>query len=167
VTNSAVAGECLDRISTALHGKRVVPTLFGHLNTLITSQDWRYREAAMFAISFASEGSKAVLLPHLSEVVTSVTSLANDPHPRVRWAVVNCLAQLLIDFEPEMQEKFTSVSVGLITKAMADPVVRVQAHGATAIVNFVNTTEVEHVLPHLPTLLGGLAKLMQAQHLKL
>jgi len=47
----------------------LVPTLFGLINQLLNSNDWRHRHAAMMAISIVGEGCATVIQPHLDDVV--------------------------------------------------------------------------------------------------
>lgn len=65
-----------------------------------------------------------------------VCAHAQDPHPRVRWAVCNCLGQLSEDFAGILQKKHHVLVMNSILQCMDDAQPRVQAHAAAAAVNF-------------------------------
>lgn len=44
-----------------------------------------------------------VMIKNLKQVVTMVLNSFQDPHPRVRWAVINAIGQLATDLGPYLQ----------------------------------------------------------------
>lgn len=60
-----------------------------------------------------------------------------DPHPRVRWAAINAIGQLSTDLGPDLQQQYHQQVLPALVGAMDDfqnP--RVQAHAASAVLNF-------------------------------
>eukprot|EP01102_Stenamoeba_stenopodia_P001227 TRINITY_DN1105_c0_g1_i3.p1 TRINITY_DN1105_c0_g1~~TRINITY_DN1105_c0_g1_i3.p1 ORF type:complete len:762 (-),score=222.20 TRINITY_DN1105_c0_g1_i3:1190-3475(-) len=160
--NCTIGEEALDRMALALGGKVLVPTLFGLINQLLNSNDWRHRHAAMMAISIVGEGCHAVIEPHLDDVVNMVLPRFADAHERVRWAACNTAGQMSTDFGPLFQEKMHSKILPAYIRLMDDvhnP--RVQSHAASAIVNFCEKCEVSIIKPYLNELLGKIIQLLQ------
>eukprot|EP00727_Mastigamoeba_balamuthi_P011986 m51a1_g741 putative arm repeat superfamily protein isoform 1 (1083) ;mRNA; f:497898-501852 len=162
IGNDDVAEEAIDRFCIALKGKVVVPVLFSSINALVTNADWRQRHAGVMAISFAAEGCKFVLKKHMAEIMNFITPLLTDTHPRVRWAAANCIGQLCTDFAPEYQQENAATLVPQMLNVMSDPIVRVAAHGATCIINFVEGAPNETVVAHMNAILGKLHALLQS-----
>lgn len=90
-------------------------------------------------------------------------SLLADPHPKVRYSAMNCIAQLCTDFCPDVQEKFGEAIVRLIIQGMSDPVPRVQHISAASVINF---CEAEFYIckPYAVSLLRGLEPLFRSPH---
>ena len=81
------------------------------LNTLLhllptPTEDWRYRHAALMAISAVGEGCEKQMFPILGDVVGAVLPYVQDQHHRVRYAACNALGQMANDFAPKLQNKF-------------------------------------------------------------
>ena len=70
------------------------------------TEDWRYRHAALMAISAVGEGCQKQMTQILGEVVNAVLPYCRDPHYRVRYAACNALGQLSNDFCPGLQKKY-------------------------------------------------------------
>ena len=68
--------------------------------------DWKYRHAALMAISAIAEGCVKQMVNVLPNVVELVIPYLQDPHPRVRHATCNALGQLATDFRVYFQKKF-------------------------------------------------------------
>lgn len=78
------------------------------------SEDWRYRHAALMAISAVGEGCEKQMFPILGEVVNAVLPYVQDRHHRVRYAACNALGQMANDFAPKLQNKFhDKVKIGV------------------------------------------------------
>ena len=76
-----------------------------YISSFITA-DWRYRHAALMAVSAIAEGCAKQMEPLLASVVDSVIPFLQDSHPRVRHASCNALGQLATDFSVLFQKKF-------------------------------------------------------------
>lgn len=70
------------------------------------TEDWRYRHAALMAVSAIAEGCAKQMEPLLASVVDSVLPYLQDQHPRVRHASCNALGQMATDFTILFQKKF-------------------------------------------------------------
>ena len=68
--------------------------------------DWRFRHAALMAISAVAEGCVKQMEPMLESVIGTILPFLQDPHPRVRHACCNALGQLATDFNIIFQKKF-------------------------------------------------------------
>ena len=68
--------------------------------------DWKYRHAALMAISASGEGCHKQMEPFLEQVMDGVMNYIADPHPRVRYACCNAIGQMSTDFAPVFEKKF-------------------------------------------------------------
>ncbi|ESP04937.1 hypothetical protein LOTGIDRAFT_184912 [Lottia gigantea] len=136
-TNAAAAESSLDRLACALGGKTMLPHILANIPQMLTSSDWRYRHAALMAISVCGEGCHQHMEQMLQNITEGVLPFFRDPHPRVRYATCNAIGQMCTDFGPIFQKKFHDKIVGELIHIMDDDAnPRVQAHGAAALVNF-------------------------------
>ncbi|GJQ14176.1 hypothetical protein GpartN1_g5967.t1 [Galdieria partita] len=154
--------EALDRVALSLGGKTLLPIAFQVLPHFLTSQQsWVHRHAAILAISQIGEGCRDQMAEQLEAVVDMVLQRLQDPHPRVRWAAINCIGQMCTDFAPWMQQRLhQKIIPGLISlmNDAANP--RVQAHAAAAIINFCEDASPDIVSPYLDGLLQKLLELL-------
>ncbi|XP_052214366.1 importin-5-like isoform X7 [Dreissena polymorpha] len=136
--SNAVAGEsALDRLCCALTGVTMLQHILANIPQMLQNSDWRYRHAALMAISACGEGCHAQMETMLGNVLDCVLPFLKDPHPRVRYAACNAVGQLSTDFGPNFQKKFHSRIVSELLLVMDDDAhPRVQTHGAAALVNF-------------------------------
>ena len=59
-SNSVVAEAALDRLACGIGGKTVLPHIIQSLPTMLGNPDWKYRHAALMAISAVGEGCHKV-----------------------------------------------------------------------------------------------------------
>ncbi|CAN6614779.1 importin subunit beta-3 [Trichomonascus vanleenenianus] len=159
----SAAKQSLDRLALKLGGKIVLPPLFQWLPTMINSQQWRERHAALMALSNVAEGSRDVMMAELDKILDMVIPLLNDPHARVQWATCNALGQMSTDFADFMQRNYGNrVLPALISKLDNHSTFRVQSHAAAAMVNFSESASKEVLEPYLDDLLGRLVQLLES-----
>jgi hypothetical protein len=157
--SNPVAGESsLDRFACGLGGKAVLPLIIETLPPMLQHADWRYRHAALMAISAVAEGCVKQMEPLLGDIVDSIMPFLTDPHPRVRHASCNALGQLATDFQILFQKRFhAKVMPGLLHVLEHDNVhPRVQAHAAAALVNFCEECPPKIMEPYLQPLVEKL-----------
>lgn len=165
-TLAAYAEDALDRLALALHGKTIVPALFGRINFLVANPDWRFRNAAMNAITVSTEGCKTALRSHVQETLMSVIGVTKDANMRVRWSAINCVSQLCTDFGPQIQRHHGQAIVDTLCAGMTDPVPRVAAIAAIAVVNFVTDASPDVVIKHSTQLFTSLQRLFASSVVK-
>ncbi|ODV59540.1 ARM repeat-containing protein [Ascoidea rubescens DSM 1968] len=154
--------QTLDRVSLALGGQSLVDPLFHFLTQMISSTSWRERQAALMAISSASEGCRDVLINKIDAILNLILPLLNDPHPRVQYACCNTLGQISTDFATTTQVQYGyRIIPALISKLTNDSITRVQTHAAAALVNFSENASKEVLEPYLDDLLTNLLILLQ------
>ncbi|XP_065887453.1 importin-5-like isoform X2 [Dysidea avara] len=137
-TSNAVVGETsLDRLAIGLGGKAILPHVITNIPPMLQSDDWRWRHAALMAVSAVGEGCLKQMREMLEAVVDTILPFCQDQHHRVRFAACNAIGQLANDFAPTLQRKFHAKVVPALFVAMGDfPNPRVQAHAGAAMVNF-------------------------------
>lgn len=162
IDSNAIMGEnSLDRLACALGGKTILPHIVSHIPQMLTNPDWRYRHAALMAISACGEGCHIQMEQMLPNIVSTVLPYLKDPHPRVRYATCNALGQLSTDFAPTFEKKFHDKVVDGLLHVMDDnenP--RVQAHGAAALVNFSDECPKLILQEHLHVILTKLEQVL-------
>jgi len=163
-SNAVVAESALDRLACGLGGKTVFPHIMRLTPTMLQSQDWKHRHAALMAISASGEGCHKQMEPFLDQVMEGVIKFIMDPHPRVRYACCNAIGQMSTDFAPIFEKKFHArVLPGLLLLMddAANP--RVQAHAGAALVNFSEDCPKNIMLPYLPDIMTKLETVLKAK----
>jgi len=164
--SNPVTGESsLDRFTCGLGGKVVLPHIISTIPPMLQHEDWRYRHAALMAVSAIAEGCVKQLEPLLASVVDSILPFLEDPHPRVRHAACNALGQLATDFSILFQKKFhAKVMPGFLKLLMSDGAhPRVQAHAAAALVNFCEECPRKILTPYLDDLVSSLESVLASK----
>ncbi|KAI0566660.1 Importin beta [Gracilaria domingensis] len=157
--------ESLDRLAIALGGKAVLPVAESLIAAFLQNTNWVYRHAALLAISQIGEGCRKQIEQKLGTVIHLALERFLDPHPRVRWAAINCIGQMCTDFGPRIQQEYHKEIVTALITVMDDknnP--RVQSHSAAAVINFCDEASPEVIAPYLDQLLGKLQTLLNANH---
>jgi len=163
-SNAVVAESALDRLACGLGGKTVFPHIMQMTPTMLQNADWKYRHAALMAISASGEGCHKQMEPFLGEVMEGVLNYINDPHPRVRYACCNAIGQMSTDFAPVFEKKFHARVVPGLLHLMNDSAnPRVQAHSGAALVNFSEDCPKNILLPYLPDIMTRLEEVLKAK----
>eukprot|EP01104_Vermistella_antarctica_P004136 TRINITY_DN14645_c0_g1_i1.p1 TRINITY_DN14645_c0_g1~~TRINITY_DN14645_c0_g1_i1.p1 ORF type:complete len:1121 (+),score=317.63 TRINITY_DN14645_c0_g1_i1:83-3364(+) len=160
----AIGQESLDRLAVALGHKELIPVLFAAMTTLLGNNEvWQQRYVGLAAISLVGEGCRKFLKSRLNEVLAAVIPRMGDSHPRVRWAACNAIGQIAEDFGAKyFQHRYHAQVIPPLIAVMDDAAnPRVQAHAASAIVNYCRETKKSSLEPYLEPLLAKLAILLQ------
>ncbi|KAJ8499895.1 hypothetical protein OPV22_010447 [Ensete ventricosum] len=161
-SNYGVAQECLDRLAIAVGGNTIVPVASELLPAYLAAPEWQKHHAALITLAQIAEGCSKVMLKNLEQVLTMVLSSFQDPHPRVRWAAINAIGQLSTDLGPDLQVQYHQRVLPALASAMDDfqnP--RVQAHAASAVLNFCENCTPDILTPYLDGIVGKLLVLLQ------
>ncbi|XP_064960418.1 uncharacterized protein LOC135651258 [Musa acuminata AAA Group] len=161
-SNYGVAQECLDRLAIAVGGNTIVPVASELLPAYLAAPEWQKHHAALITLAQIAEGCSKVMLKNLEQVITMVLSSFQDPHPRVRWAAINAIGQLSTDLGPDLQVQYHQRVLPALATAMDDfqnP--RVQAHAASAVLNFCENCTPDILTPYLDGIVGKLLVLLQ------
>lgn len=161
-SNYSVGQECLDRLSIALGGNTIVPVASELLPAYLAAPEWQKHHAALITLAQIAEGCSKVMLKNLEQVVNMVLNSFQDPHPRVRWAAINAIGQLSTDLGPDLQVQYHQRVLPALASAMDDfqnP--RVQAHAASAVLNFSENCTPEILTPYLDGIVSKLLVLLQ------
>ncbi|KAL0459870.1 UNVERIFIED_CONTAM: Importin-5 [Sesamum latifolium] len=161
-SNYSVGQECLDRLSIALGGNTIVPVASEQLPAYLSAPEWQKHHAALIAFAQIAEGCQKVMIKNLEQVVNMVLTSFQHPHPRVRWAAINAIGQLSTDLGPDLQVQYHQRVLPALASAMDDfqnP--RVQAHAASAVLNFSENCTPEILTPYLDGIVHKLLLLLQ------
>ncbi|KAL5563592.1 hypothetical protein UlMin_033339 [Ulmus minor] len=161
-SNYSVGQECLDRLSISLGGNTIVPVASELLPVYLAAPEWQKHHAALIALAQIAEGCAKVMLKNLEQVVAMVLNSFQDPHPRVRWAAINAIGQLSTDLGPDLQVQYHQRVLPALAASMDDfqnP--RVQAHAASAVLNFSENCTPEILTPYLDGIVSKLLVLLQ------
>ncbi|KAL7411623.1 armadillo-type protein [Mrakia frigida] len=158
--------ECLDRLATSLGGRAMLPAVWGLVEGLLKGEgggDWKGRYAALITIASVAEGTSKVMEPQLSKVIELICPFVQDPHPRVRYAVVHTIGQLCTDFAFTLQPLHHRELITVILQTFQHPVPRVHCHAAAALVNFCDGVDEPALLaPYLDEIVKGLLQLLNS-----
>ncbi|KAM0952064.1 putative importin-beta domain, armadillo-like helical, TOG domain, importin beta family [Dioscorea sansibarensis] len=157
----SVGQECLYRLSIALGGNTIVPVASEQLPAYFSSPEWQKRHAALITLAQIAEGCCKVMIKNLEQVVNMVLTSFQDPHPRVRWAAINAIFQLSTDLGPDLQVQYHHRVLPALAGAMDDfqnP--RVQAHAASALLNFSENCTPEILAPYMDGIVSKLLVLL-------
>ncbi|KAJ7976391.1 importin-5-like [Quillaja saponaria] len=161
-SNYGFGQECLDRLSISLGGNTIVPVASELLPTYLAAPEWQKHHAALIALAQIAEGCSKVMIKNLEQVLSMVLSSFQDVHPRVRWAAINAIGQLSTDLGPELQIQYHHLVLPALAGAMDDfqnP--RVQAHAASAVLNFTENCTPDILTPYLDGIVSKLLLLLQ------
>ncbi|KAL7617550.1 hypothetical protein Lser_V15G02609 [Lactuca serriola] len=161
-SNYSVGQECLDRLAIALGGNTIVPVASEQLPAYLAAPEWQKHHAALVALAQIAEGCSKVMIKNLEQVVTMVLNSFQDPHPRVRWSAINAIGQLSTDLGPDLQVQYHQRVLPALASAMDDfqnP--RVQAHAASAVLNFSENCTPDILTPYLDGIVSKLLVLLQ------
>ncbi|GJZ65987.1 importin-5-like protein [Tanacetum coccineum] len=161
-SNYSVGQECLDRLAIALGGNTIVPVASEQLPAYLAAPEWQKHLAALVALAQIAEGCSKVMIKNLEQVVSMVLNSFQDPHPRVRWAAINAIGQLSTDLGPDLQVNYHARVLPALASAMDDfqnP--RVQAHAASAVLNFSENCTPDILTPYLDGIVSKLLVLLQ------
>ncbi|CAL1373149.1 unnamed protein product [Linum trigynum] len=161
-SNYSVGQECLDRLAISLGGNTIVPVASEQLPVYFSAPEWQKHHAALIALAQIAEGCSKVMLKNLEQVVNMVLNSFQHPHPRVRWAAINAIGQLSTDLGPDLQNQYHQRVLPALAASMDDfqnP--RVQAHAASAVLNFSENCTPEILTPYLDGIVSKLLVLLQ------
>jgi hypothetical protein len=160
--SNPIAGEsALDRLACGLGGKTMLPHITNNIPPMLQNADWRYRHAALMAISACGEGCHQQMEHILGSIVEAILPFLQDQHPRVRYAACNALGQMATDFGPTFQKKFHQKVVNGLLLVMDDYVnPRVQAHAGAALVNFSEDCPKNILTPYLDLIIAKLEQVL-------
>ncbi|GMM28018.1 Pse1 protein [Martiniozyma asiatica (nom. inval.)] len=157
------ARQTLDRVSLKLGGQSMAVPLFNYLPNMLQSSSWREIQAALMAISSATEGCVDVLSNEIPKLLDMIIPTLQYHHPRVQYAGCNALGQISTDFAPHIQNSSGDrILPALISMLTTRNVPRVQAHAAAALVNFCEEATKDILEPYLDDLLSNLLTLLQS-----
>lgn len=161
-SNYCVGQECLDRLAIALGGNTIVPVASELLPAYLAAPEWQKHHAALITLAQIAEGCSKVMKNNLEPIISMVLNSFQDAHPRVRWAAINAIGQLSTDLGPDLQTQYHQKVLPALASAMDDfqnP--RVQAHAASAVLNFTENCTPEILIPYLDGLVLKLLVILQ------
>ncbi|XKL61021.1 hypothetical protein PGB90_008078 [Kerria lacca] len=162
--NNVVAESSIDRLACGLGGKIVLPHIISNIPAMLANSDWRYRHAALMAVSAVGEGCHKQMEALLPEIIEGVLTFLQDQHPRVRYAACNAIGQMSSDFAPTLQKKFHDKVVPALLNLLDDNLnPRVQAHAGAALVNFAEDCPKHILVQYLNDIMVKLESILNAK----
>mmetsp|Transcript_21921 Transcript_21921/g.43521 ORF Transcript_21921/g.43521 Transcript_21921/m.43521 type:complete len:1087 (-) Transcript_21921:464-3724(-) len=152
----------LDRIAQAIQGAKMGPVVFPLISDFVSKNsepgEWKWRHAGLRAMSQVGE-----VLPFERIPFPELLAFTADPHPRVRFAALQCVGQLCSDFEPELQDQYhAQVVPALLTSLQDSAHPRNQRHAAAALFNFIEPCSAEVLDPYVNTILTSLLAVLES-----
>lgn len=168
--NFSMGQEAIDRFAMSLGGKIFMSVATPIIQEFLQSPDWLKRHAGLTALSTMADACKKIFKTQLDSISNMIIPfVTKDPHHRVRWAAVNGLAQLSVDFCPEFQENFHASVLPSLAEGMQLGVnhPRVVAHAALCVVDFTANVEKEIMEPYFNGFMEALLQLLQTDNVKI
>ncbi|KAK9729082.1 importin subunit beta-3 [Basidiobolus ranarum] len=161
--NYVIGEHAMDRLARYLGGKQVLPVSFQFIPSMLGSDKWEQRHAALMAISAIGEGCAKIMEAELEKVISLVIPYLRDQHARVRYAACNAIGQMSTDFANTLQKKYHEPILTNLVPVMDDTSCpRVQAHAAAAMVNFCEAATKKVLEPYLDTIFERLLTLLHS-----
>ena len=137
--------ECVNRIFHSAGEEHTMgPIQILIENLLKNEDDWRFKNAGLHILSQIGEFTSDLDMFN-GPLLGSLIAHLNHENPKIRYAAIHCLGQLALDMKNEFTEKYHEHIIPPLFEKLNDPVVRIQAHAASAISN---------IFENLPTDVG-------------
>lgn len=167
-TSFSASLEYLDRITRAIKPKFVLPIVFARAGELLqqSNGNWKSQHSALLMIAHVVEFMPKKE-PDLEQLCRTASVFAGEhPHMRVRHAGFTLIARLSYDCAPNVEISHSEILVSTLLRGLKDPVPRVQAHAAMALINFCTACN-EHELfeacvqPYMNQMISGIFDCLQ------
>lgn len=149
-------------MANCMSSETIIISLSEHVTPLLTLKDWRCRYSAFIAIGCVAQGCFDNFKNQIRDVFQLVLLSATDQHPRVRYASLQCLAQLCESCKGIIQSEYGEKTLNLCLHLLSDPAARVRAHAATCIARFFKSAGQQSFAAFLDPLVRGLLQAFQA-----
>ncbi|KAF3339955.1 putative Importin beta-3 [Carex littledalei] len=93
-------------LSAALDGNLLVPVLIRLLPGYLEDSDWKKRHAALFFLKEIAKGCVEAMKNNLEQFVKMMVASFKDKHPRVKWAALIAMRELLVDLKPDLEDQY-------------------------------------------------------------
>ena len=143
--------ETLNRLISAMGQKQILPLLSKLAQKMFLQDDWRYKHAAIMALSQVGEYLEKI--EEVGPIIDKVLSFGLNENPKLRYAVCHCIGQISDDMAPKFQSLYHESVVATLLNLMNDKTPRVVSHSAAALANFVEGVQNQHVQLYLKTIL--------------
>ena len=141
----------IDRLISTIGQKDMLSTLSKLVQQMLQQADWRYKHAAIMALSQVGEYLSNI--EEVKPIVQLVLSYGNNENAKLRYAVCHCLGQIADDMQPEFQKELHDSVLNNLINLLYDNCPRVVSHAAAAITNFVEGMAIEDLRKYIKTLL--------------
>ncbi|CAH1757572.1 14994_t:CDS:10 [Entrophospora sp. SA101] len=122
--NYVVGEHAMDRLARNLGGKAVLPIAFQYIPSMLGSESWEQRHAALMAISAIGEGCVKIMEAELGKIIELVLPYLRDQNSRVRYAACNAIGQMSTDFQDTLQRKYHQLVLTNLIPVMDAPEAR-------------------------------------------
>jgi len=126
--------DLFNRIISTLGQERALPDLTVVVQQLAETNNWKYKYAALMALSQVGEHVEDI--KEMDILVSFTLNFFKDEHPKVRYAALHCIGQLSDDKRYDFQLRFSTTIIPALIDSFEDKVPRVIAHGLAALTNF-------------------------------
>ncbi|KAJ3044887.1 karyopherin beta [Rhizophlyctis rosea] len=159
---SMSAATCLSLVAGAAE-EAIVRPLVPHIERHITSEDWRYREAAVMAFgSIMSGPDPQILVPLVQSALPTLISMMRDSNNHVKDTTAWTLGRIIEHQSSAIQPDHLNSLVGSLLQGLEDDF-RVASNCAWCIINlsensFADMSSGFSIVPYFDMLVGGLMK---------
>ncbi|KAF3339952.1 importin-5 [Carex littledalei] len=93
-------------LSAALGGDLIVLVLIKLFPGYLRDSDWKKRHAALFFLKEIAKGCVEAMKNNLEQFVKMMVASFKDKHPRVKWAALIAMRELLVDLKPDLEDQY-------------------------------------------------------------
>jgi len=127
--------ELIDRFIEGLDQTVTLPILSELLVEMVKTPDWRYKFAALMALSQVGEYIDDIT--ELDPIMEFVIEFTHNEHPKVRYASLHAIGQVADDKKATFQDRYLHIILPKILDLLNDRVPHVVSHCLAAITNLI------------------------------
>lgn len=158
-----MAWDTLDYLASYLGGGIVLAAAWPFVQKFLAAPGWKHRHAALSALAALMPGCRRVMQPKVAAILKMLVPMATaeSQHVRVRWAAINCVGHMCVEFAPDLQAQFLAPVLRVLLAGVASRAnVRIAAHSALCLVDLCREADPTAVTKFAGDALGHLAKLL-------
>lgn len=94
----------IDRLISSIGEKELLPVLSVTVQALLENEDWRYKYAAIMALSQTGEYIEEI--SEITPIIQCILKFFGSDNAMIRYSVCHSIGQIADDMKPKFQEAF-------------------------------------------------------------
>ncbi|XP_057972666.1 uncharacterized protein LOC131160801 [Malania oleifera] len=150
----------LDALSFTSQEDIAVTAFLGLLPAYMAAPEWQKRHAGLITLTILARPN--AMINKIEQILTTVLNSFQDPHPRVRWAAINAIKQIMTELGPDLQVQYHHKIFPALAAAIDDfqnP--RVQERATWAMLSSCKNCSPDILTPYMDNIVSKLLILLQ------